>query len=146
MEYQSYLAQQQDKSCPFCTLEKQHLLDEGDEFIVLLARAPYIADHLLIVPKRHIVLFNDFNEKELSELTQLIKKRMQVLRQRYIDINLLLRDGFTGGKIGKSQNHLHFHLIPSMDIMQNTVLEHREYLDNIAYLQATMDFRIQFKC
>lgn len=82
--------------CPFCDMPKEFILEHSDYFYVTLARAPYIKDHLLIIPKRHVVLFNDLSRDEIQNLMQLITEWNKKLHQRHQDTNLLLRDGFMG--------------------------------------------------
>lgn len=102
--------------CPFCVMPKEFILEKSDFFFVTLARAPYTKNHLLIIPNRHIVLFNDLSREEIQNLMYLLNKWTEKLHKKYSDINLLLRDGFVGGTVGKSVNHMHFHLIPNLPI------------------------------
>ena len=92
------------------------IIDKNEHFQVLLARAPYTPDHLLIVPIRHLIYMHELSSDKLAAAMLLINKRMDILHQTYPDINLLLRDGKVNGNIGKSVDHLHFHLIPSITI------------------------------
>lgn len=98
--------------CPFCEMPEDFILENSTFFFVTLARAPYIDDHLLIIPKRHVVLFSELSRDEVQNLMQLVSKWSQHLHTLHTDVNFLLRDGFMGGSIGKSVNHMHFHLIP----------------------------------
>jgi HIT domain len=75
-------------------MPEEFILEKSDFFYVTLARAPYINDHLLIIPKRHVVLFNDLSWEEVQDLMQLISKWNEKLHQKHCDVNLLLRDGF----------------------------------------------------
>lgn len=130
--------------CPFCDMPSKFILESSQYFFVTLARAPYIKDHLLIIPHRHVVLFNDLSTKEVKDLMSLVSKRDDFLHQTHSDINLLLRDGFVGGKVGKSVNHMHFHLIPDLAIgheekswTEREFLSEKEYLKRIQAIKKT---------
>lgn len=78
--------------CPFCAMPKEFILEQSDFFFVTLARAPYTENHLLIIPNRHVVLFNDLSWEEVQNLMQLVSKRNKKLHKKHSDVNLLLRD------------------------------------------------------
>ncbi len=135
----------QAESCPFCKAEKEDSIDENQDFKVILARAPYTPDHLLIVPHKHLVYMHELSAQELTSAMQLIKKRMDKLHLTYPDVNLLLRDGKVWGDIGKSVDHLHFHLIPSIILGgQLSKMRHRAYFDKKQYQELIKDFKAQF--
>lgn len=123
--------------CPFCDIPEEFILEKSDFFFVTLARAPYIDDHLLIIPLRHVVLFNDLSREEVQDLMHLVSKWNQQLHQKHTDVNLLLRDGFIGWSIGKSVDHMHFHLIPSLPIgHEEKSWTERQFLSENDYLIA----------
>lgn len=128
--------------CPFCSMPEDFILEKSDSFYVTLARAPYIKDHLLIIPRRHVILFNDLSWDEVQDLMQLISKWNKKLHQKHHDVNLLLRDGFMWGAIGKSVNHMHFHLIPDMAIgPEKTKREERQFLSEKDFLKAIKNIK-----
>lgn len=97
--------------------------------MVVPARAPYGKHHLLIVPKRHVNFLSTLSHKELEEMHELIDKRTKKLHTKHKDVTLLLRDGLVKDKhIGKSINHLHFHLLPDIIV---PILDKREGEKNI---------------
>lgn len=117
MKYYDIVAQNlKHNLCPFCAMPQEFILEKSDFFFIALARAPYTKNHLLIIPNRHVVLFNDLSREEVQNLMQLVSKRTEKLHKKHTDINLLLRDGFVGGTIGKSVDHMHFHLIPDLPV------------------------------
>lgn len=135
----------QAKSCPFCSHEPHEIIEENQHFVLLLARAPYTPDHLLIVPKRHVVLMNDLLPEELADGMAIIQKWLDKLHEIYPDVNLLLRDGNVGGNIGKSVDHLHFHLVPAMAIGGDPAkMLHRPFFGDEAYHQLVCDFKAQY--
>lgn len=132
--------------CPFCSMPEAFILEKSDSFFVTLARAPYTEDHLLIIPQRHVVLFNELSRDEVQDLMQLVSKWNNKLHKKHRDINLLLRDGFMGWAIGKSVNHMHFHLIPEMAIgPEKTNREDRQFLSEKAFLQKIKDIKTFFQ-
>ena len=131
--------------CPFCSPKAEIIIDKNEHFQVLLARAPYTPDHLLIVPIRHLIYMHELSSDEQTSAMLLINKRMDILHQTYPDINLLLRDGKVNGNIGKSVDHLHFHLIPSITIWgQISKMRHRCYFSDTQYAKLIKDFKHQF--
>ena len=102
--------------CPFCDLPSSFLLEKSDYFFVTYARAPYVKDHLLIIPNRHVVLWNSLSHEEVKNLMDLVSKWTGILHKKHTDIALLLRDWFIWGSWGKSVDHMHFHLIPDVEV------------------------------
>jgi len=78
---------------PFLHIKSQEVVDESDNFFVIPARAPYIEDHLLIVPKRRIYVIKDMEHHEKIEMFELLESWTIKLHKRHTDVNLLLRDG-----------------------------------------------------
>lgn len=144
--YQDLIDQNiQALTCPFCETSDKETIDENADFKVILARAPYTPDHLLIIPHRHLIYMHELSSQELNSAMNLIKKRMDKLHLTYPDVNLLLRDGTVGGNIGKSVDHLHFHLIPSITLGgQISKMRHRAYFDKKQYQELIKDFKSQF--
>ena len=137
MKYQDIVTQNlKYHLCPFCEMPLEFVLEKSDFFFVSMARAPYTTNHLLIIPLRHVVLFNDLSSEEVQDLMSLVSKWNQKLHTQHTDVNLLLRDGFIWGSIGKSVDHLHFHLIPDLPIgHEERSGEDRQYLDEKQFLQ-----------
>ena len=104
------------QQCPFCEIDEQFKIYENEYMHLIPARAPYVEDHLLVIPKRHVTLLQELSHEELQSLHALIDKRAKKLHTKHKDVNLLLRDGLVGGASEKSINHLHFHLIPDCPV------------------------------
>ena len=135
------------KICPFCYEKESHIVDEWIYMKVIPARAPYVKDHLLIVPKRHVNLLKELTHPELIDLHELVDKWTKKLHKYHNSVNLLLRDGLVGDKnCGKSVNHLHFHLIPDCDISEKTGKgeSDREFLDEKKYKEITQNIKKNF--
>jgi len=117
MKYQEVLKTINAKHhCPFCREIEQHKIYADEYMYIIPARAPYIADHLLIIPKRHVTLLQELSHKEIVRLHELVDVWATKLHAKHDTVNLLLRDGLVGWVSGKSVNHLHFHLIPDCPI------------------------------
>jgi diadenosine tetraphosphate (Ap4A) HIT family hydrolase len=113
MKYQDYLTTfSQDEYCPFCHFTPEELVAEGNYFSIIASRSPYSTDHLLIIPKRHVIFLKELEQAELTELRTLLTLRNAKLHQHHKAVTLLLRDCEYRQDTGKSINHLHFHLVP----------------------------------
>ena len=108
MEYQQY--REQLKSCPFCN--KMETISETKNFYVTLARAPYTKDHILNIPKRHVIFLNELTKEEQQELRETVNERNNIMLKHYNGTSILLRDSHENGTSGKSIGHLHAHIIP----------------------------------
>ena len=82
--------------CPFCREKKEHKIHEDNYMYIIPARAPYVPDHLLIIPRRHVTLLQELSHKELEALHVLVDTRSKKLHMNHSAVNLLLRDGLVG--------------------------------------------------
>jgi len=99
------------KSCPFCDFEKIKIIENENAFLTCPA-APYHPDHLLVVPKRHVVHILDLNDNETKDIDMLIKQGLKILTKLgYINMCVLVKEGDTREK---SIEHTHYHLIPDI--------------------------------
>lgn len=118
MYYEDYLQSfSQDEYCPFCHITKEEILEETKHFFVIPNRAPYNSpDHILIIPKKHIILLKELKKAELKQLRELTETRNQKLQQQHKGTTMLIRDSLFNQEVGKSISHLHLHIIPDIDI------------------------------
>jgi diadenosine tetraphosphate (Ap4A) HIT family hydrolase len=101
--------------CPFCNVIelKYRLLEEGDDFIVILSDPRLMPGHTLVIPKRHILKPSEMTAEERINIFNAILKWQDIItgifstgcdvRQNYrpfIKENVLKID------------HVHYHLIP----------------------------------
>jgi len=93
MKYDDYLLKVLKDECPFCDIKKEYIIEKGKHFTVLLARAPYTRDHLIIVPNRHLIRLREIKPEEWETLVPLIEKWTKKLEKIHQEVNLLLRDG-----------------------------------------------------
>lgn len=129
---------------PFVHIKQQEIVDESAHFFVIPARAPYVQDHLLIIPKRKVYVLKLLTHEERDEMYELIEKWTVKLHKKHNDVNLLLRDGLVGWTSEKSVNHLHFHLIPDCAISTEENLadwSDREFFDDEEYAAITKEIR-----
>ncbi len=103
------------KTCPFCYLRKPEILKQNKFAVLILSRAPYTKDHLLVVPKKHVLRINKLSKKQKDGVEKLIYYTMKKLHKKYKNVTLLYREG-NKKEVGKSINHAHYHLIPNLQI------------------------------
>ena len=101
MKYDDYLLKILKDECPFCDVKKEYVIEKSKYFTVVLARAPYIKDHILIVPNRHLVRLSEITPKEWWDLVLMIEKWMRKMETIHSEVNLLLRDGVAHGVLWK---------------------------------------------
>lgn len=113
MKYHEYLKTKQRK-CPFCHKTRDYVYQTEKAYLTYCL-APYHRYHILIVPKRHIVDFTKLTPKEELNINSLIKIGIKILEKLgYKDYSVLVRNG---KKIGKSIPHLHYHLVPEVQLI-----------------------------
>ena len=91
---------------------KSFILKRFEHTFVMLAKYPYNAGHLLILPIKHVPDLSDLSKDTLSELMQVTAKSSEILSK------CLKNDGLNVGiNIGKVSgagipSHLHVHALP----------------------------------
>ena len=145
MQYREYLLNVLKGDCPFCDIKKEFILEKWKHFTVILSRAPYTKDHLLIVPHRHIIRMKEIKPEERWTLIPLIEKWTKKLEKLYQEVNLLLRDWVANWTSGKSINHLHFHLVPDCEISAKNSLPTRLAYSDYQLEKQTTDLKLRLK-
>ena len=109
------------KGCFLCKSLKSRKDDEnyvvfrGNKVFVVMNIFPYNNGHLMVVPNRHIKDINSLDVEEETELMEVIKKCVKILKK------VLNPDGFNIGlNLGKVagaglESHIHFHIVPRWD-------------------------------
>lgn len=100
-----------NKVCPFCKVNKKFVILENNFCYLTPARAPYVKNHLLIVPRRHVLQLDKLKGKEKKAIFDLIMKGTEILEKKYPAVELSYKEGELI-PAGKSIPHLHFHLVP----------------------------------
>ncbi len=99
--------------CAFCS---QAVLDKQTFYETPLARAlythkPIFPGHSLIIPKRHVEVFDALSSKEMVEMFEVIKEVDRAVKASFgVKAYLLLQKN--GTECGQSVPHVHFHYIP----------------------------------
>lgn len=121
--------------CPFCNLKESEIIKKEEDIFLIIAKAPYTKDHLLIVPKEHKTKISQLTNSELNNLNKLVSFAFKKMSKIYQDVSILYREG---EKIGKSIDHLHVHIIPKMKIgtlkkesSQRKMLSDKKYLKEL---------------
>jgi ATP adenylyltransferase len=109
--------QPSESNCPFCLApdgsdEDGLIVHRGKSAFVLLNLFPYNSGHLLICPYRHIADFDQTTVEEATEIAELTKQAMRVLRvvSRAHGFNLGMNQGQVAG--AGIAAHLHQHIVP----------------------------------
>ncbi|MDR0860921.1 MAG: HIT domain-containing protein [Candidatus Peribacteria bacterium] len=133
----------QDTYCPFCNFHTAEIIAEGKYFFVIPARAPYSRDHILIIPKRHVIFLKELKKAEEKELRALAEEWDKKLQQHHSGCVILLRDAFAQSKTGKSIDHLHLHVIPDCEVgVAND--NQRSFFSDGAYLREAKRIKGEF--
>lgn len=112
MQYKEFL--KKEKKCPFCSCEYGQIIKENKKAFLTYALAPYFSHHLLVIPKRHVLRFEELTKIERENIDKLLYISIIDLKSLgYDDYSILLRNG---EKTGKTVEHLHYHIIPSIEI------------------------------
>ena len=142
MLYERFL--KKNHSCPFCNLTKNEIIKQNKFAVLTLARAPYTKDHLLITPKKHILKINKLSKKQKIAIENLIYYGMKKLHKKYKNVTLLYREG-NKKQVGKSINHMHYHLIPNLQIgAQEKFWKNRKIWNEEEYLNKIKNFKKEF--
>lgn len=106
------------KGCVFCNANKDEsnldslCLFKSKYSMVILNKYPYNSGHLLVLPQRHCGDLLELSKDEWQDLSDLLRKAMQVVQDIYIPsgMNIGLNHGAAAG--AGIPEHLHFHLVP----------------------------------
>jgi len=137
--YEKYLKKL--KICPFCYLRKEEILKQNKFAILTLAKAPYIKNHLLVVPKKHVLTFGSLKKREKLAMLKMTAYGMKKLKKKEKNINVLYREG-DKKIVRKSINHMHVHIIPNMPIgMQNKKWNKKQIYSDKEYVKKIREFK-----
>ncbi len=101
------------KYCAFCDC---HVLNhqkfyEDDLVIALCTYRPISAGHCLIIPKRHVLRYEQLTDVEMLRVSQVIKKVNAAANQIYHNPAYIIYQK-NGYQAGQSVPHVHFHYLP----------------------------------
>lgn len=112
-----YLTEEKEAGCIFCKKPKENkdrenlIIYRGETGFIIMNRYPYSNGHLMAVPYRHIRKLRELNDRERSELMNLVIKCVGILE-------VFKPDGFNiGMNLGRAagagiDDHIHFHIVP----------------------------------
>ena len=100
-----------DKSCPFCSLPPERIIDSNELALVIRDGFPVSKGHTLIIPKRHVGSWFDTSADERAALFALLDQAKLILDHEFKpdSFNIGINDGAAAGQ---TVPHLHIHLIP----------------------------------
>ena len=100
-----------DKSCPFCSLPPERIIDSNELALVIRDGFPVSKGHTLIIPKRHVGSWFDTSADERIALFALLDQVKMILDHELKpdSFNIGINDGAAAGQ---TVPHLHIHLIP----------------------------------
>lgn len=103
--------------CVFCTAptlsdEEALIVHRGEVAYVLLNLFPYNSGHLLVVPYRHVALYDAATDAETAEMASLTQTAMRTLTatSRADGFNIGMNQGAIAG--AGIDAHLHQHVVP----------------------------------
>ena len=101
------------KDCPFCYDNiKDRVVAEQNSVVAIEDNFPVTAEHLLIVPKRHMedcFSMNETEKKDISVLIMELKNRITAKDHSVTGFNIGTN---VGESAGQTIFHAHIHLIP----------------------------------
>ena len=103
------------RPCPFDHPKPEDVILKNESVYVTYALAPYHRDHLLVVPRRHVIEILEMTKKEMEDTDAMLDKLWKLYRKnfKYRNVSFLLREGKGSGA---SLSHLHYHIIPEVKI------------------------------
>ena len=106
-----------DAGCPFCRIpalpdDEALIVARGGSAYVVLNLYPYNPGHLMVVPFRHVALYEDLEAPETTELAQLTQRAIRTIRaaSRPHGLNVGMNQGAVAG--AGIAEHLHQHVVP----------------------------------
>ena len=138
MLYKSFL--KKIRKCPFCdekNLFRRYLGERKTAFLTY-SLAPYARDHLLVLPKRHILRMAQLRKSENADIDKLLQRGAGALRKLgNKSVSILVRDGDHNPQ--KSVAHLHYHIIPSHRIGDLDILGKKRKLMTGKEIERTIE-------
>jgi len=113
-----YILSEKEGNCIFCTTSsrrddrKRLILHRSESSIIVMNRFPYNSGHLMVAPMKHTGDLEDLSVPELTDLSDLLKKTVMLLRKAMNPEGFNI--GMNVGRIAGAgvTDHLHFHVVP----------------------------------
>jgi ATP adenylyltransferase len=113
----AYVRKVEKGACVFCAIpsmtdEDGLVVARGGSAYVVLNLYPYNPGHLMVVPYRHVALYEDLEPAEAVEVAQLTQRALRAVRHASSPdgFNLGLNQGRVAG--AGIADHLHQHAVP----------------------------------
>lgn len=130
------------RPCPFCNLKPEEIILENEFGKIILSRAPYHKNQILIVPNKHVISLKELSDRELCELHKLEREGIKLISKKYSNYSILLREGT---KTGKSVEHLHINIIPEVKMAYSKEKRsERKFHTEEEYVKLTSQFKTKF--
>jgi diadenosine tetraphosphate (Ap4A) HIT family hydrolase len=140
MKYRDFLKNLNE--CPFCNLNKDIIFKRNSFAKVILAKAPYCKDHLLIIPNRHVLEISELTDDEKYAMFELVLWAQKKIKKRHKSLSILYREG---GDSGKSIDHMHINIIPKEKISPTSQKAiNRDIYSDSKYLKEISEFKARF--
>jgi len=100
------------EKCPFCDLKEKYIITERKGIVLTVNLFPYVDNHMMIIPREHVLSITDLNDVERQTVWNLSILAGELLEKEGIPgYKFLVREG---DQKGKTVEHLHFHIIPGV--------------------------------
>jgi histidine triad (HIT) family protein len=143
MLYSEYLKKQ--RKCPFCNLFKEEIFASNNSADLILSRAPYTKNHMLVVPRKHKRFMWQLTPKEKRNIDKLVMRAIDLLHKKHKNVSMLYKEGIKK-EVGKSISHMHFHIIPDMQIsFVDANLNERKFYSEEDYLKRIEKLKQELK-
>ncbi len=116
MQYNEFLKTQleQKRPCPFDSPKPEDIISQNKTAYLTYSLAPYVPDHLLVIPKRHVLRILELTHEERDDVDNLLNEGWHLLqRLGHRSVSYLVREGTESGR---SVDHIHYHAIPDIRI------------------------------
>jgi len=97
------------QNCVFCNhFAKGEIVAEFDKFFVVVNAFPYVENHLMLLPKRHIHSELEFDQEEESSFMSVNKQILKAYTQTFGSCFVMTRENTPR----QTQWHWHRHFVP----------------------------------
>ena len=100
-------------NCQFCDPKAiaDKIFHKTRNFYCIYNHKPVLPGHSLVIPKRHTESILDLSDKELREISKLMREMSAILMEAYggTGVDLTIQDGVVAGA---SVAHTHMHVVP----------------------------------
>ena len=97
--------------CPFCSIDAERVVFSSDHGQGIWDAFPVNPGHILVIPRRHVSIWDELTETEKTWVWSAIDKAIAVIRARHSPDGFNI--GFNAGTAaGQTVLHFHLHVIP----------------------------------